>query len=146
WDPTFAPAPGERSPRLADAMRALRRRVPSTPELRPEDLAGACALADVLVVARPAHGGRIELSRFDGCRPVARVEVEPLAVDRAIEALGGRAEAAAPVVAARSSGDTPLVRRPWFWAAVGAAAVATTLIAIWSIPDRSDEADVVPHL
>ena len=146
WDPTFAPAPGERSPRLNEAIQAVRRRLPSTPELRAEDLAGACALADVLVVARPARGGRIELARFDGCRPVARVEVDPLAVDQAIEALGGRAEPPSGAVAGGGSGDTPLVRRPWFWAAVGAAAVATTLIAIWSVPDRSDEADVVPHL
>ena len=147
WDPTFAPARGERSPRLNEAIEAVRRRLPSTPELRAEDLAGACALADVLVVARPARGGRIELARFDGCRPVARVEVDPLAVDQAIEALGGQAEPPSGAVAGGGSGDdTPLVRRPWFWAAVGAAAVATTLIAIWSVPDRSDEADVVPHL
>jgi hypothetical protein len=142
WDPTFSPADGEGSPRLAEAIGAVRKRLP-TPALRPEDLAGACALADVLVVARPARGGRIELFRFDQCQLVARVEVEPLAVERAVEALGGRADAlSAPIAPA----ERPLVRRPWFWAAIGAAAVATTLIAIWQLPDRSDEADVVPHL
>ncbi len=148
WDPTFAPVRGERSPRLGEAMQAVRRRLPATPDLRAEDLAGACALADVLVIARPARAGRIELARFDHCRPVARVEVEPLAVDRAIEGLGGRADALSPPVAGsgQGGGDRPLVKRPWFWAAVGAAAVATTLIAIWTIPDPSDEADVVPHL
>ena len=146
WDPTFAPARSERSPRLKEAIDAVRRRLSPTPALRPQDLAGACALADVLVVARPARGGRIELARFDQCRPVARVEVEPLSVDRAIEALGGRADALSDPVAGPGSGDRPLVRRPWFWAAVGAAAVATTVIAIWAIPDSSDEADVVPHL
>lgn len=145
WDPTFAPARGERSPRLGEAIAAVRQRLPRAPELRAEDLAGACALADVLVVARPARAGRVELLRFDACRAVARVEVDPLAVDAAVEALGGRADALAPAVAPRREA-TPLVRRPWFWAAVGAAAVATTLVAIWSIPDSSGEADVVPHL
>lgn len=145
WDPTFAPAEGERSPRLAEALAAVRGRLPRAPALRASDVGGACALADVVVVARPARGGRIELTRFDACRPVASAAVDPLAVESAIEALGGRVDAlAAPP--ATVSGERPLIRRPWFWAAVGAAAVATTVIAIWSIPEPSDEADVVPHL
>ena len=143
WDPTFAPADGEGSPRLAQAIATVRRRMPPAPPLRPEDLGGACALADVLVVARPARGGRIELARFDECRPVASAVVQPLAVDEAVEALGGRADALAPPVAAA---DRPLVRRPWFWAAVGAATIAVTLVALFSLPEPSDEADVVPHL
>jgi len=145
WDPTFAPADGEGSPRLHEALAELRRRVPPVSPLRAEDLGGACALADVLVVARPARGGRIELARLDHCKLVASTVVAPLAVDTAIEALGGRADALVPE-GTGSLPPRPLVRRPWFWAAIGGAALAITAVVIWSLPEPSDQADVVPHL
>jgi len=144
WDPTFSPADGEGSPRLHEALAEVRTRVPPAPPLRGEDVGGACALADILVVARPARGGRIELARLDHCQLAASTVVAPLAVDTAIEALGGRADALTP--AATDSSDRPLIKRPWFWAAIGAAALAVTAVAIWRLPDSPDQADVVPHL
>jgi hypothetical protein len=123
----------------------VRTRVPPAPPLRAEDLGDACALADILVVARPARGGRIELARLDHCQPVASTVVTALAVDSAIEALGGRADALAPE-AVSTEAPRPLVRRPWFWAAIGGAALAVTAIVIWRLPEPSDQADVVPHL
>lgn len=146
WDPTFALAPGEGSPRLVQAVDDVRRRLGRAPALRPADLGGACALGDVVVVARPAPASHIELQRFDGCRAVATATVRALDVDPAVELLGGRADAFRFTAADTSPPSPRLVARPWFWLAVGAAAVAGGLV-LWQVSaDPSDQADVTPHL
>ncbi|HUS66685.1 MAG TPA: hypothetical protein VMZ28_19245 [Kofleriaceae bacterium] len=146
WDPTFALAPGEGTPRLVQAVADVRRRLGRTPELRAADLGAACTLGDVVVVARPAAAARIELQRFDGCRRVASATVRPADVDPAVELLGGRADAFRFTAEPTSAASPRLIARPWFWVAVGAVAVTAGLV-VWQVSaDPSDQADVTPHL
>jgi hypothetical protein len=70
WDPGLALLPSEDSPRMRATLDRVRSLAGAEPAVRPEDLGESCRDADVLVVARALAGGKIDLLRFDHCRPI----------------------------------------------------------------------------
>jgi hypothetical protein len=148
WDPTFGLEKAEASPRLEKALRGARARVGSPPALRPEDLGEACALADVIVVARALGAQRYEFARIEGCRERARAVVGPGGDDALLRALG--APEPRPVIAAPPppppEPPPSLWRRPWFWGAVAAVVVGAAGVVVWQVSSDPDQVDVVPHL
>jgi tetratricopeptide (TPR) repeat protein len=120
YDPGFALADGERSPRASAALAAARQRLPTIPELRVALLGDSCS-EGVLVVGRVLASGSIELIRFDGCRRIARVL-----------AAGSESPAelaAALDVIAEPPPPPPIWRRRGFW--IGAA--ATVAVAVGGV-------------
>ncbi|HET6613035.1 MAG TPA: hypothetical protein VFG83_13650 [Kofleriaceae bacterium] len=140
WDPTFSLTASERSPRLAQAVAAARARLGHHPGLRAADLGRACALADTVVIARPAPKAQVELIRVDGCRVTAAVTVAAKGIATAAVALGADPTPAAPT----DSRPASIWHNPWLWAAVGAVAAGSTAVVLWKLQPGS-EADVVLH-
>ncbi len=139
WDPTFALSDAERTPRLIAAVTRVRARVGEMPELRPEDLGGACALGDI-VVARYLPDGSVDVSRYRDCRRTSQVRA-PDASTLVLPTLG-----APPLSAPGTRADRPVWKRGWFWIAAGIAVGATGVI-VWQTADgSSDLVDVVPQL
>jgi tetratricopeptide (TPR) repeat protein len=121
YDPGFALADGERSPRASAALAAARQRLATIPELRVALLGDSCS-EGVLVVGRVLASGSIELTRFDGCRRVARV------VAAGSESTAELA-AALDVIAEPPPPPPPIWRRRGFW--IGAA--ATVAVAVGGV-------------
>jgi hypothetical protein len=138
WDPAFALADGEDTPRLSAALAATRKQLGETPALRPEDLGGLCAV-DELLVARPLGGGRVEVQRLARCKPLASAVVRD--VDENVLPLLG-VPLPPPRRAERRS--RPVHERAWFWVAAGAVVGAAAII-VWQASDGGEAADVVPH-
>jgi hypothetical protein len=144
WDPTFALRAEEASPRLDKALAEARRALGAAVPLRPQDLGEACALADVVVVARSLGLKRYELLRFDACRPRARAVVGTQGDDHLLVALG--APLSRPVPSAPPSREPRLWQRSWFWAVTAAVVVGAAGVVAWQVTSGPEEVDVVPHL
>lgn len=133
-DPGFEPRPEQKSPRLLEALRRAHARHRGAPELRVATLGRACRGADVLVVARGAADGRVELFRFEGCRLVARARA---GAGETAERLAISLDPGVP------SSPRPIYRKPWFW--VGCAAVvAAGSVATYFLLRDEPSTDIVP--
>jgi hypothetical protein len=151
YDPTFVLQPGEDSPTMRSALDRVKARVGAAPALARDDLGAACSDAapgDVLVVARFTGTGA-ELARYDGCRPVATAIASSARSAASIaEALAGRPlgdSRAGPPPAPAPARARPLYRRPWFWAALGAAVAASAGAAWYFSRDAADQFEVTPR-
>ena len=145
WDPSFALAPNEASPRLENALAAARARVGQA-ALRPIDVAEACALAEVVVAARLLAPGRYEFVRLERCRERARATVGPGDDDALLRALGAPAAPFTRRPVPEEPEPRPFYTRAWFWAAAAAVTVAATGVIVWQVTSEPEQVDVVPHL
>lgn len=135
WDGDFAPAPDEATPAVKQAFDAAARSEAAAGPLTAEDAGDACRAVDVLVVARAARGGAVEITRLDHCRVVASVVA---GADLADSAVLDRLAPPAPAPARPATGEKRLLARPWFWLAVGAVAAASIGGGLW-LASQGDE-------
>jgi tetratricopeptide (TPR) repeat protein len=82
-DPGFALLPEEARPALRAVVGEARERRGAARSIGADAVASACQAADVLVAVRAVDRNRIELYRFDGCRPIAETASAGPAGDRA---------------------------------------------------------------
>jgi hypothetical protein len=75
FDPAVSLPADEDEPGIHAQLQLLRKKLGPQPTIGADELGAACRAADVLVVARTLDGGRVELTRFDDCRQVARTEL-----------------------------------------------------------------------
>jgi hypothetical protein len=75
YDPAVSLPAEEDEPGIHAQLQLARKKLGPQPSIGAEELGAACRAADVLVVARTLDKGRVELSRFDDCRQVARTEI-----------------------------------------------------------------------
>lgn len=134
YDPGFALAAAERSPRARAAVAAARERAGAAARLRIALLGNACEDV-VLVVARRRAPDITEVSRFDDCRLVAAARAS---------ASQTAAEIAAALDPIAAQAPPPIYRRPWFL--IGAAAVvAAGGVAVFFAVRDDPELTVTPH-
>ncbi len=75
FDPAVSLPADEDEPGIHAQLQIARKKLGPQPTIGADELGAACRAADVLVVARTLEGGRVELTRFDDCRQVARIEI-----------------------------------------------------------------------
>lgn len=138
WDPTFAPAAADATPRLTATLERVRARLGPRPPLAPTDAGDACT-GETLAMRPLADGG--ELFRLDHCRVVATTLARHAAAPAALASALGWAPAVPPK-------KRPVYRRAWFWATLGSAVLVAggaAAVGAWAAT-RSDQWHVTPHL
>ena len=146
YDPTFEPSLTDLGPKVIGAFTRVRERLGPRPNVRREELGGACVDGRVLIVGRAAAGG-VEILRFDGCKQIAEALMSSTATDEdAVASLFPEA-LSSPALPKK---DRPRRRPKWIWGVVAAAAVAVTGLAvglgIWASEQKTSSLYVEPRL
>lgn len=142
WDPGFALAPAEASPRLEAAAARVRAALGGQPMLKGEDLGEACARAPTLIVVRRLDAATLEVARWEDCRLAARATAAP-GTSPATLAATLTPIPPPPPPPARVTRDS----RWWLWGAIGAGVLATAVGGYLIFGDSGgDQVDVRPIL
>jgi hypothetical protein len=148
YDPTFALAAHEETPRMLAAVERVRERLGPEAALSRDELGERCG-SQTLLLARRLDARTIEYARYAGCQRVATARATEGTTDAAlVAALGGPMAPAASTASAATGAHASrpvyrsVWRRGWFWGVALAVAVALAgaSIGVWAAT-RGEAAD-----